>query len=67
MAFGAGVNVMEAFQILPDPQTNGGLLIAVAPEALQEVQSILKEAGIVNIDPIGVCTESAEKRIQVNA
>ena len=66
VAFGAGVNVMEAFQILPDPQTNGGLLIAVAPEALQEVQTILKAAGIENIDPIGVCTESAEKRIQVN-
>ena len=67
VAFGAGVNVMEAFQILPDPQTNGGLLIAVAPEALQEVQSILKEAGIANTDPIGLCTEPAEKRIQVNA
>ena len=57
---------MEAFQILPDPQTNGGLLIAVSPEALQEVQSILKEAGVENIYPIGICTESAEKRIQVN-
>ena len=66
MTFGAGVNVMEAFQILPDPQTNGGLLIAVSPDALLEVQSILKEAGIENTDPIGVCTEAAEKRIQVN-
>lgn len=67
VAFGTGVNVMEAFQILPDPQTNGGLLIAVAPESLQEVQTILKEAGIENTTPIGVCTESGEKRIQVNA
>ena len=67
VAFGAGVNVMEAFQILPDPQTNGGLLIAVAPDALEEVQSILKAAGIENTDPIGVCTELEAKRIQVNA
>jgi selenide,water dikinase len=67
VAFGTGVNVMEAFQILPDPQTNGGLLIAVAPESLTEVQVILKAAGIENIDPIGVCTEAEAKRIQVNA
>lgn len=66
VAFGNGVNVMEAFQILPDPQTNGGLLIAVAPEALTEVMAILKEAGIENTNPIGVCTEATEKRIQVN-
>ena len=66
VAFGTGVNVMEAFQILPDPQTNGGLLIAVAPDALSDVQAILKEAGIANIAPIGICTEVAEKRIQVN-
>ncbi len=66
VAFGAGVNVMEAFQILPDPQTNGGLLIAVSPASLEEVQSILKEAGIENTDPIGVCTELEAKRIQVN-
>jgi len=66
VAFGAGVNVMEAFQILPDPQTNGGLLIAVSPASLEEVQSILKEAGIDNTDPIGVCTELEAKRIQVN-
>jgi selenide,water dikinase len=67
VAFGTGVNVMEAFQILPDPQTNGGLLIAIAPESLTEVQVILKAAGIENIDPIGVCTEAEAKRIQVNA
>ena len=58
---------MEAFQILPDAQTNGGLLIAIAPDALEEVQTILKQAGIENIAPIGVCTEAMEKRIQVNA
>ena len=41
VAFGEGVNVMEAFAYLPDPQTNGGLLIAVSPDALNEVQALL--------------------------
>jgi selenide,water dikinase len=61
--FETGVNVMEAFQLLPDPQTNGGLLIAVAPDAVQEVQTILKEAGIELVEPIGHCTTNQEKRI----
>ena len=63
--FETGVNVMEAFQLLPDPQTNGGLLIAVAPDALQEVQTILKEAGIELVEPIGHCTTNQEKRITI--
>jgi len=63
--FETGVNVMEAFQLLPDPQTNGGLLIAVAPDAVQEVQTILKEAGIELVEPIGHCTTNQEKRITI--
>lgn len=63
--FETGVNVMEAFQLLPDPQTNGGLLIAVAPDAIKEVQSILKEAGIESVEPIGYCTTNQEKRITI--
>jgi selenide,water dikinase len=63
--FETGVNVMEAFQLLPDPQTNGGLLIAVAPDAVQEVQTILIEAGIELVEPIGYCTKDQEKRITI--
>jgi selenide,water dikinase len=63
--FETGVNVMEAFQLLPDPQTNGGILIAVAPDAVQEVQTILKEAGIELVEPIGHCTTNQEKRITI--
>jgi selenide,water dikinase len=33
--FEQGVNVMEAFQLLPDPQTNGGLLFSVNVEKAQ--------------------------------
>lgn len=65
VAFEPGVNVMEAFQLLPDPQTNGGLLIAVAPASLAEVQTILKNAGIETIEPIGYCTTKGEKNITV--
>ena len=39
--FEKGVNVMEAFTLLPDPQTNGGLLVAVKEEAADAVQQLL--------------------------
>lgn len=51
---GEGINVMEAFQLLPDPQTNGGLLFSVRENALQEAQSLLTSAGLhEHIQPIG--------------
>ena len=64
--FGAGVNVMEAFSILPDPQTNGGLLIAVAPTALAEVQAIFQANSLdAYTQPIGRMTAAGEKRVMV--
>ncbi len=66
VGFGPGVNVMEAFTILPDPQTNGGLLIAVDPAALAEVQEVLKEQGLTAFtEPIGVMTQASEKTVTV--
>lgn len=66
VGFGPGVNVMEAFTILPDPQTNGGLLIAVAPEALAGVQEVLREQGLSDFtEPIGVMTRASEKTVTV--
>jgi selenide,water dikinase len=68
VAFGAGVNVMEAFTVLPDPQTNGGLLIAVSADALEQVLSLLQSAGIHCCnEPIGRITAAGEKCIQVLA
>lgn len=61
--FGEGVDEVEAIQLLPDPQTNGGLLIAVAPSALTEVQSILHQMGIQYTTPFGICEAAKEKRI----
>ncbi len=65
--FEKGVNVMEAFNLLPDPQTNGGLLIAVAPEAVSAVQFLLIENGLEMFkNPVGVCMEKGEKTIVVS-
>ncbi len=66
VGFAPGVNVMEAFTLLPDPQTNGGLLIAVAPDALQEVQEVLRQFGLSGFTtPIGVMTTVSEKVVTV--
>jgi len=68
VAFGSGVNVMEAFTVLPDPQTNGGLLIAVAPAALELVVNTLKASGILCCEePIGKIIAAGEKCVQVLA
>ena len=66
VVLGAGVDEAEAKLLLPDPQTNGGLLIAVAPSALKEVQTILQEIGIEYTSPIGECIAAKEKRIYIN-
>ena len=57
---------MEAFSILPDPQTNGGLLIAVNPGAEEEVIVLLQENGFSkHTRPIGTITAKNEKVITV--
>jgi selenide, water dikinase len=66
ISFEKGVNVMEAFSILPDPQTNGGLLIAVNPDSFQEVKEILIQAGLEAFSvPIGKFISKKEKSIYV--
>ena len=64
--FEKGVNVMDAFSILPDPQTNGGLLIAVNPASAQEVKDVLNEYGLANYtEPVGKFITKNEKTIYV--
>lgn len=41
--------------LLCDPQTSGGLLVAVAPEQAQQIESLLEQAGL-NSEPIGRLT-----------
>lgn len=60
VGFEAGVNVMEAFNLLPDPQTNGGLLIAADEGCIEAIQKI-NEHSIV----IGKLVSRGEKVIRV--
>ncbi len=65
-AFEKGVNVMEAFNLLPDPQTNGGLLFAVDKHAVDEVKQLLIHNGLEDFaEPIGQMTAAGEKTILV--
>jgi selenide,water dikinase len=66
VSFVKGVNVMEAFNSLPDPQTNGGLLIAVNEDAVDEVIKVLNEHGLQDFStPIGRMTKAGEKVVVV--
>ncbi len=66
--FESGIDVMEAFNLLPDPQTNGGLLIAVSPHSVDAIQQLL--TGIdaaAYITPVGIITERGTHSIIVGA
>lgn len=66
VGFETGVDVMQAFSILPDPQTNGGMLISVAPESADEVTALFKANGLDGfIEPIGRMVAKGEKAIRV--
>ncbi len=66
VSFQKGVNVMEAFSLLPDPQTNGGLLVSVSPSAVSEVEEILRSCGLNRYTkPVGVMQARQEKTVQV--
>ncbi|GAC1662017.1 MAG: hypothetical protein NVS9B7_30010 [Flavisolibacter sp.] len=52
------INRDEAICLLPDPQTNGGLLLAVAPEDLPQIQEIFSRQGLESFTaPIGKFVE----------
>ena len=64
VGFEAGVNVMEAFNLLPDPQTNGGLLIAVAPAHLETIQQVFRQHGLEAFtEPVGRFTPSIGDKV----
>ena len=64
--FDKDVNVMEAFSTLPDPQTNGGLLIAVNPEYISDIEEVFNQAGLQEFyKPIGKFTTKKDKVIMV--
>ncbi|MFN2440227.1 MAG: selenide, water dikinase SelD [Chitinophagaceae bacterium] len=66
--FEKGVNVMEAFNLLPDPQTNGGLLIAVSENGIDKIKEVFLANGLAPFTkPIGTCGSVNEKMIVVKS
>lgn len=66
ISFEAGVDVMEAFSLLPDPQTNGGLLVAVDPAAEAMITELFSAHGLgAFAKPIGKMMAKQEKVIIV--
>lgn len=64
--FAKTVNVMEAFSILPDPQTNGGLLMSVNPDSVKKIRTVLNEYGLKShTQPIGKFVSKKEKILLV--
>ena len=64
--FEKGINVTEAFTLLPDPQTNGGLLFTVRENSISTVQSLLKKNGLAEFaKPIGKMIPRSDKVIYV--
>jgi len=64
VSFLPGVNVMEAFNILPDPQTNGGLLFTAPPGNINQLQQLAIDKGITLYE-IGKMLPAQDKRIIV--
>jgi selenide,water dikinase len=67
VAFAKGVNVMEAFNSLPDPQTNGGLLIAVNENGAEEVKQVFEDYELYAfLTPIGKMVKAGDKVVMVS-
>jgi selenide,water dikinase len=64
--FEKGVNVMEAFTLLPDPQTNGGLLFSVKEDHVDDVVALLEKGGLKDFgEPIGKFIAKGEKVVEI--
>ncbi len=62
--FDKGVNVMEAFNLLPDPQTNGGIMFTVKENAIDEVIALLKQNGLDQFtEPVGKMMPKENEKI----
>jgi len=65
-SYGNKINLPDTTQknILCDPQTSGGLLLAVSPDSVEEVQKLLKQNGI-STEIFGKLTEAKKDLISV--
>lgn len=61
-----GIDQTEALQLLPDPQTNGGLLISVDPASVAEVEAVFASFGLsAYAKPIGKMLAQTDQTIRV--
>lgn len=66
VSIAANMNETDAINLLADPQTNGGLLIAIAPEALSQVQELMVSFGLENyINPVGTLEPARDFTVYV--
>ncbi|MBZ5857467.1 selenide, water dikinase SelD [Flavihumibacter profundi] len=66
VSFAQNLNEADAISLLADPQTNGGLLIAVDPASLQEVQDLFIGFGLGKyIEPIGRLVPAGHHVVEV--
>ena len=66
VGFEKNVNVMEAFNLLPDPQTNGGLLFSVKEQEADKIIKLLIETGLKDfVTPVGRFIKKEDKVILV--
>jgi selenide, water dikinase len=62
--FDSAVNMSEAFSLLPDPQTNGGLLVSVSADSIDALKNIFTTHNLETyLTPIGKFVSSGEKTI----
>ena len=69
-SYGHKIGPVSEYQkaILADPQTSGGLLIAVNPSAVEQVKNILLQNELeLFTKPVGYLTEQQEKMITIKA
>lgn len=67
-SYGDKIGIITDYQkaILADPQTSGGLLIAVNAAAVEEVQIVLNEHGLHNFtNPIGYLVEQGKHLVTI--
>ena len=66
VSFEKGVNVMEAFNLLPDPQTNGGLMFSVRENQVEKIKSFLIRNNLESFaQPVGRFISRGEKVVEV--
>lgn len=64
VSIAAIVDATESFALLPDPQTNGGLLFTISPEAFQTINNLAASASAA-IYKIGMITKADAKTVYI--